>query len=92
MVRVEPALCTNVRVEGTMADDRGGECSYDQSTGLPDAHCRFTASGPEDLVTSVMAVPDLQVNTLTLATYLPMSREKKQVFQGYRNTETGYNF
>ena len=88
MVRVEPALCTNVRVEGTMVDDRGGECSYDKSTGLPDAHCRFTATGPADLVSSVMAVPYLQVNKPTPARYILILREKKLVVQRNRDKET----
>ena len=56
---VKPNLCTNVEVEGSQQDMSGGPCLTDQTTGLPKQDCYFTASGPSDLQSSIMALPYL---------------------------------
>ena len=62
-VEVKPAFCTDRQVEGELVDVRPGrECEYDTATGLPDHNCYFFATGPEDLDSSVMALPYLKGN------------------------------
>ena len=56
---VKPNLCTNVEPEGSMHSMSGGSCVADQTTGLPQQDCYFTASGPNTLQTSIMALPYL---------------------------------
>ena len=60
---MKPAFCTDRQVEGELVDMRPGrECEYDTATGLPDHNCYFFATGPEDLDSSVMALPYLKGN------------------------------
>ena len=37
----------------------GGSCSFDERSGLPDSDCRFTVTGPENLESSAMALPQV---------------------------------
>merc|ERR1719209_2798092 len=59
-VSIQPAICTDLKVEGTMKDRGGGDCSYDRGTGLPDSNCQFTVTGPSSLESSAMALPQLR--------------------------------
>ena len=56
---VKPNLCTNVEPKGSMHTKSGGSCLPDQTTGLPKEDCYFTATGPNTLQTSIMALPYL---------------------------------
>ena len=43
------------------ANRGGGDCSYDGSTGLPDSNCQFTVTGPDNLESSAMALPQVVI-------------------------------
>jgi len=62
LVEVRPNFCTNTEPEGRTLEISGGHCTNNPSTGLPDDDCIFVASGPENLRSSVMAVPYLAGN------------------------------
>ena len=45
----------------------GGSCSFDGNTGLPDSNCQFTVTGPENLESSAMALPQVFLSSRTRA-------------------------
>ena len=59
VTEVKPNLCTNVEPEGSQSSISGGPCQPDPTTGLPGSDCYFTASGPNTLQSSIMALPYL---------------------------------
>jgi uncharacterized protein YegL len=59
---LSPNFCINTDVKYTMGNVNGGNCLFDEKTGLPDSNCIIFLVGDNGVDSSIMALPFLNGN------------------------------
>jgi calcium-activated chloride channel regulator 3/4 len=60
---LSPNFCLIGQVDYTLENINGGNCLFDELTGLPDSNCIFVLNNSSEVKSSIMALPYLEGNT-----------------------------